>query len=52
MNDCILNGALDKSNEAFSTEVIELDRDGYLMEETTLTGYFSPNFTTNSDEPF
>ena len=51
-NDCIVNGALDKNNEALTTEVIELDRDGYPMEEAEPTGYFSPNFTTNSDEPF
>ncbi|HEY9768580.1 MAG TPA: hypothetical protein V6C71_08740 [Coleofasciculaceae cyanobacterium] len=51
-NDCIVNGAKDKSNEAFPTEVFELDRDGYPMEEAAPTGYFSRNFTTNTDEPF
>ena len=48
-DDCVNNSAcaLDKSNE-----VVELDRDGYPMGEAEPTGYFSPNFTTNSDEPF
>lgn len=38
--------------EAFPTEVVELDRDGYPMMETAPTGYFSPNFTTSPGELF
>ena len=51
-DDCVLNGALDRSNEVFLTEVIELDRDGYPMEEAASTGYFATDFVTNSNEPF
>lgn len=38
--------------QAFPTEVIELDRDGYPMEEAEPTGYFATDFVTNPDEPF
>ena len=51
-NDCVVNGALDKSNEAFPTEIVELDRDGYPIEEAEPTGYFATDFVTNSNEPF
>ena len=49
-NDCILSGAKDKSNESSIAEVIELDRDGYPMEEAEPTGYFSTDFVTNLNE--
>ena len=49
-NDCVVSI---QREEAFpTTEVIELDRDGYPIEEVEPTGYFSPNFTTSPDEPF
>ena len=39
--------------EAFPTEVIELDRDGYPMgEQTPENAYFNPNFVTYPNEPF
>ena len=48
-NDCVVST---QKEEAFLTEVIELDRDGYPIAETAATGYFSPSFTTSPDEPF
>ena len=41
-----------KSDIPLGTAVIELDRDGYPMEEAASTGYFATNFVTNSNEPF
>ena len=38
--------------DAFPTEVIELDRDGYPIDKTAPTGYFSTDFITSPDEPF
>lgn len=48
-NDCVVST---QTEEAFPTEVIELDRDGYPMAEAFPTGYFSPHFITSLDEPF
>ena len=48
-NDCVVST---RRVEDLTTKVIELDRDGYPMEEVEPTGYFSPNFTTSPDEPF
>ena len=38
--------------EAFPSEVIELNRNGYPMTESAPTGYFSTDFVTNPDERF
>lgn len=48
-DDCIVSA---EKVDAFPTEVIELDRDGYPMGEAEPTSYFSLNFTTSPDEPF
>ena len=48
-NDCVVST---RRVEDLTTKVIELDRDGYPMEEAEPTGYFSHNFTTTPDEPF
>lgn len=48
-NDCVLSI---NEVEAFPSEVIELDRDGYPMYEAAPTGYFATNFVTNPNEPF
>jgi len=39
--------------QAFPTEVIELDRDGYPMgEQTVENAYFNPNFVVSPNAPF
>ena len=52
VGDCILNGSLDTCEDANSTEVVELDRDGHPCYETAPNGYFKSDFVTNADEPF
>ena len=51
--DCVLNLNTSEFTEAFPSEVIELDRDGYPMgEQTPENAYFNPNFVTYPNEPF
>lgn len=40
VGDCILNGSLDTSEDANSTEVVELDRDGYPIEANSFNSSF------------
>ena len=50
--DCVLNTS-PEFTEAFPSEVIELDREGYPMgEQTPENAYFNPNFVTYPNEPF
>jgi len=52
-HDCVLNLNTSEFTEAFSTEIIELDRDGYPMgEQKVENAYFNPNFVTCPNEPF
>ena len=51
-NDCVLNTSLEFT-EAFPSQVIELDREGYPMgEQTVENAYHNPNFVFSPDEPF
>ena len=51
--DCVLNLNTSEFTEAFPTQVIELDREGYPMDnETVENAYFSNDFVTYPNEPF